>query len=474
MKKTYKKILSMMAIALITITGCKNELDLQPTDAISAAVVFETVADLEAGIIGVYAGLDNPDIGISTRWSDENYYPKENNANVGGIGYRWEIDPDTGDAAANWSPLYSVVYRVNRILRVIDQINAGSVSETAQKNRIKGELLAVRAYAHFQLLRSYAENYNSTALGIPYLLDYSDNPTETKPARTSVGENFLKIEADLLAAKQLIPASFNDVTRVNLRAVSAIQSRVYLYEKKWDQAITTSSEVINAVPLASITQFPGIWTDANNSEIVWKLKRESGNSQLGAIYRNSQGLVYFAAAIKLISSFNQVNDVRFNSYIKIDNSRSTNQTKNLVVKYVGGNSALLNLTDVKLFRTAESYLIRAEAYAQKNRFQEAADDINTLRSRRITGYTNEPAYSSVAGAINDIYYERFKELAFEGHRYYDLRRQGLTIDRNPIAPDDNSGGKLILTPSAKEYYLPIPGTEIRANANILQNPVYVQ
>jgi len=474
MRTTYIKLLTLITASFLLVTGCKKDLALEPTDTINASTVFTSVADLDAGAIGVYAGLDNGDIGISTRWSDENYYPVENNANVGGIGYRWEIDPDAGDAAANWAPLYSVIYRANRILRVIDNIPTSSASEIALRDRIKGELLAIRAYSHFQLLRSYAENYAGTALGIPYLTSFDDDPTKTKPARTSVADNYTKIEADLALAKTLIPATFTDVTRVTRKAVSAIQARVFLYEKKWDDAITAATEVINSTPLATRAQFPGIWTDANNSEIAWKLKRESGNGTLGTIYRNAQGLVYFAAALKLINTYDQVNDIRFNSYIKIDNTRAANQTKNLVVKYVGGNTSLLNLADVKLFRTAEAYLIRAEANAEKTFYLAAANDINALRTQRITGYVNIGAYADKTAALADIYNERFKELAYEGHRYFDLRRQGLTINRNPIAPDDNSAGKLILAPTAKEYYLPIPGSEIRANGNIVQNPVYLR
>lgn len=473
--KLHKYITAVcIVVASTSLLGCSDDLAITPTDNITADQAFEKLADLQSGLIGVYAGLDNQDIGLSTKWSDENYYPRENNSNVGGPGYRWEIDPDTGDAAVNWTPLYNVIYRINRILAVIDNIPVNGATEQASKDRIKGELLAIRAHAHLQLLRSYAESYSPTALGIPYLKSFDNDPTVTKPARPTVASNFADIEADLANAKQLIPPSIADVTRITQTAVSAIQARLYLYEKQWDKAIAATTEVINAVPLASRTQFAGIWTDANNSDIVWKLKRESGNTAIGSTYRNTQGLVYFAASVKLINTFDKTNDIRFASYIKIDENRSVTQTKNLVVKYVGGNSALLNIADLKLYRAAEAYFIRAEAYAEKSLFAQAVSDINTVRRSRIGGYADIVAYANKDLAIDDIYYERFKELAFEGHRYFDLRRQGKVIDRNPIASDDNSGGSLILQASQKQYYLPIPGTEIRANGNIVQNPIYVE
>lgn len=456
------------------LSGCKNELAITPTDNITADRAFENLADLQSGLIGVYAALDNGDITLSTKWSDENYYPRENNTNVGGAGYRWEIDPDTGDAAVNWASIYKLIYRINRMLAVIDHIPLNGTTEQLAKDQIKGELLAIRSHAHLQLLRSYAENYSENALGIPYLKSFDTDPTATKPARPTVASNFADIDADLAQAKQLIPVTAKDVTRVSRTAVSAMQARLYLYQKQWDKAIAASTEVISAVPLATRAQFAGIWTDANSSDIVWKLKQENGSDAIGSVYRNTQGLVYFAAAIKLINSYDQANDIRFASYIQIDENRSVTQTKNLVVKYVGGNSALLNIADLKLYRVAEAYFIRAEAYAEKAQLAQATADINTVRRNRIAGYIDRINYVNRDEALDDIYYERFKELAFEGHRYFDLRRQGRTIDRNPIAIDDNSGGKLILNATQKEYYLPIPGTEIRANSNMVQNPVYVE
>lgn len=472
--KKFKTILMLIFAASTMFVGCKEDLDLKPTDAIDGNAVFSTVADLESGAVGVYAGLDNPDILLSIKLTDEAYYPTENTTNIGGLAFRWEIDPDLGDIATNWAANYGVIYRINRILRVIDGIPAANAAETAQKSRIKGEMLAVRAFLHLQILKSYAENYNPTALGIPYLTDFFDDPRQAKPTRGTVADNFAKIEADLTTAKGLIPASFTSTTasRVTLKAVSAIQARVFLYQKKWDPAITAATEVINSTPLATRAQFPGIWTDANTSEVVWKLKREAGNTAIGSAIRQTDGRVLFAAAPKLINTYDQTNDIRFASYIKVDNSRAANQTKNLIVKYVGGNAALLNMADLKLFRTAEAYLIRAEAYAEKTQYLLAANDVNAIRQQRITGYVGIPAYASLSAALTDIYAERFKELAYEGHRYFDLRRQGLTIDRNPLATDFNGGSSITLAPTAKQYFLPIPGAELRANNAIVQNPVW--
>ena len=139
---------------------------------------------------------------------------------------------------------------------------------------------------------------------------------------------------------------------------------------------------------------------------------------------------------------------------------------NTIKKYAGADGAL-NLNDVKVFRTAEMYLARAEAYVHTGNLQAAAADLNTLRAARIRGYTPEQ-FSDATTLLNAILLERYKELAFEGHRYYDLRRTGHNIER--IAADLPSGmTNAVLTPADNAYYMPIPQAELLANPSMQPN-----
>ncbi len=465
-------ILPVLGVALL-VQGCDKDLDLKPSDSIIGDVAFTSVADLESGLVGAYAALGNNDIHLSNYLSDESYYPIENNTGRGAIQYRWQYDSSDGVLANNFTNLYSVINRVNQVLIAFDKVPATSATETATKSKIKGELLALRGYAHFQLLKSYASGYNGTDLGIAYI-DESTAGVFIKPSRLTVAESFARIETDLTTAKPLIPATFADNSRITNKAVAAILARVYLYEQKWDLAIASATEVINAIPLATIAQFPNIWTDAGNNEVVWKLKRVSGDTRMGDLFASTANAVEFAASPKIIAALTATPlvDVRFANYVKITPGRGTNKTPNLISKYYGGNASLKNLADLKLFRTAEMYLIRAEAYAEKQNYLLAVGEVNTLRRNRITGYVDLAAYADKPTAVADIYLERFRELAWEGHRYFDLRRRGLAIDRLPLAPDDNSANAVNLTSDKKQYFLPISTGEILANPNYIQNPIW--
>jgi starch-binding outer membrane protein, SusD/RagB family len=302
---------------------------------------------------------------------------------------------------------------------------------------------------------------------------------------------FEKLKADLAEAKTLLPANLSDIYRANGYAVSGLQARIALYMKDWASAITFSTEYINALPLATKANFPGIWTDANSSELAFKLKRTTSSSgpiavtssggltttRMGSLFRGTStatavGTVTWAPSDKLWNSYDKVNDIRFSSYFKDEPLLSAaGRPSHLIAKYAGGayGASNENVADGKIFRTGEMYLIRAEAKARSNDLAGAANDVNALRTARITGYTNV-SFASLNEAIAAIADERFKELAFEGHRLWDLRRYDMPVTR--LASDAPTTSAVSLSAGNFRFLLPIPFSEIQANPTIQQNPGY--
>lgn len=467
MLKYYSNKLSLCAIFLVAFlaASCTKELDLKPSDTIDDSKAFQTVPDLNGGLIGAYASLDATTITNVSLTSDECTLPSENSTGRGVATYRWQYDGSSGTITAGWESNYISIDRVNRVLAYVDKVKT-KPSEGEVKNQYKGELLALRAYCHFELLRNFASKYEASAMGVPYM----EESKVSNPSRLTFAETISKIKADLLAAKGLIPSDFDDNTRITLNAVSAIQARVALYEKNWDDALKYSTEAINAAPLASIDDFADIWKDGTDDEVIWKLKRVTGDSRLGDFYYDIKNIVVYAPAFELINTFDKANDVRYSAYIKFDDTRGAGKSKYSVNKYLAGSSGLPNLTDVKLYRTGEMYLIRAEAYAEKSNLSQAAQDLNELRKARIDGY-NDAAFADKQALLTAVVLERYKELAFEGHRFFDLRRNNLPITREP-ADAINALGATNLSSTNKEYAYPIPNAEIKANSNVKQNPLY--
>ncbi len=389
-KSFYKNILPGAAAALLLFSSCNKKLDLVPSDTIDPSKAFQNVKDVNAGLLGAYSALNYySSIFYTTRITDEVMLPSENSTGSGVATYRWQYDGAFQHDA--WYDNYKAIDRVNRVLAVVDEIPALAGEETELKSQYKGELLAIRAYCHFELIRNFASGYVADSLGVPYM----EKSEISKPSRLSFGATMAKINEDLTASKNLIPADFDDNTRITRLAVSAIQARVALYEKNWTNAIKYATEVIDAMPLATRAQFPKIWHEEAPAEVIWKLKRVASDEEtpLGNVYTQETFLtnpagsrIYYAASHELTDLFDQTNDIRFSSYIIIDQGRlDEGKMPNAVIKYTNNGSTNRNLVDIKLFRTGEMYLIRSEAYAGNDQLGLAADDLNDLRATRING-----------------------------------------------------------------------------------------
>jgi starch-binding outer membrane protein, SusD/RagB family len=477
----YLKITTYLFLFL-ALFSCKKVLDIKETDFIGGDVALKTVANNQGAIIGAYAILaPEMDIHFNAVMSDE--LKKAEFYNAATV-HEWQFSTQDISIRDNFTaitPFYRVIDRVNRVLRALPNSDSMAVGDNTLRTRLRGEALFLRAYCHFELYRYYAPNYDPAALGMIYMTTPSMDPQ----ARITQAPYFQQLNADLAEAKTLLLSTISDVYRANNTVtVAALQARVALYMKDWANASTFATEYINAVPLSPRTQFTGIWTDANNNEVSFKLKRTTSYNpygRIGSIFRGTSssatniGTVSWIASDKLWNSYDMVNDIRFTAYFKDEPLLSAGgRPSHLVAKYAGtgyGTSGE-NIADFKAFRTGEMYLIRAEARAELGTFtgaNSAESDMNALRTARIAGYT-PVTYTSKQQAIDDVILERFKELAYEGHRFWDLKRRGLPVSR--LASDAPSPNAVTLPAGNFRFTLPIPQTELQANPLIQQNTGY--
>lgn len=329
---------------------------------------------------------------------------------------------------------------------------------------------------------SYEERLKLTAPGWNYS---RNNPVYAALPATSPANDpyFQSLLTDLNDAKPLVPDNLSDIGRANKLAITGLQARVALYMRDWPNAETYSTDYINAIPLSDRASFNGIWQDANSVEVAFKLKRtvNINPGRLGSFYRGisttatNLGTVTWAPSWKIWNSYDQTNDVRFASYLKSETLlTSAGRQPRIIQKYVGTGYATPseNVADCKIFRTGEMYLIRAEARAEQNKFtgaNSAETDINNLRTARINGYTNV-SFASKDAAITAVIDERFKELAFEGHRLWDLKRRNLPVQRDLI--DAPSATTTTLSAGNIRFVMPIPFFEMQANRSMKQNDGY--
>lgn len=490
----FNKIIIATGLGLILIgSACKKAIDVQPEFVKDGSQIFTTLNDYEFALTGAYALFRNTGYfgsggQTTSTWANLPDMMSDNllqtNEDLGNwvTQINWTFATDENDIEVAWVAAYSVIAQANLVLRNIEQF---STTNANRVNRLKGQALAIRGMAHFDLLRYWGVDFdrNSTNLGIPYV---SSVDITNKPPRLTVKESWDKILKDMLEAETLlgtIDKSINtssNKSNIDLNAVRGLLARMYLYAKDYVNAEKYATLVIDAVPLASKTNFPNIWKDASQSEVIWSVAFSAGEgSPSTGVHIASSNRNRFSPAVSLAATFDQANDVRFPSYFA---SRATGPsspivaypvaTRKLLNKFNTRNTTLDNLVNWKVLRTGEMYLIRAEARALQGGAKELLGlaDLNDLRAARITGYINVVLAGSAL--INEIALERRKELLGEGHRWFDLKRTTRTIDRT--ADVVLTSAKKTLGPTAREWVWPIPQGEIDANPNIKsqQSPGY--
>lgn len=182
-------------------------------------------------------------------------------------------------------------------------------------------------------------------------------------------------------------------------------------------------------------------------------------------------------------------DVRWKYIIPLKDGNGVLQQKNGIdIYYISkfsGQGGSPTLSSPILFRLAEMYLNRAEASAKAGKTAAALDDLDIIRSNRgLSGALYHQQLPAGKTALDVVLKERRLELAFEGHRSFDVYRNKRAMNRtywgyhlpglkqsdiNPAVNPSGYAGMVIQPDNPKIiYYIPID--EIETNKLCVQNP----
>ncbi len=461
----YIKISIAILTAGLFFTSCSKQLDQNNPVTFSDENAYKTINDIQLGVNGAFAGYGTftNDVYKNSLTSDEAKIGADNGGS-GQLAFRFQYHSDNAETTAGYYGYYSMIDQINRILPHIGAVTGGTID---RKNELKAHLLGLRALGHFGLMQAFSNNYDPNGVGVPVMTEETVGDVNGKPARNKMGEVMAQIELDLNTARSLLPettsSNFSD-TVLNKLNIAAYQARIALYKKDYDAAITYATEVISSglIPLASGSDYADIWTDVSSSESLFRI-RYLQSSALGGLYTGPGVSAIIAPSDKLTNTYDAT-DIRLSTFI------GTSTAGHQYVKKHGSSPRGPSIVDLKACRIAEMYLIRAEAYAKRSTPDIAAGaaDLNLLRANRIFGYVDEN-FTTAASLIDAVLQERFKELCFEGFRFYDLKRNNLPVDRDAT---DASPAWQTLPAGSPLFVYPIPLDAISANPNLVQNPGY--
>ena len=476
MKKLIYKI-AVFVLVVGSLTSCDDKLEQVPFDEFGTENAYTSARDFENAVRGIYSTLtsgtfyggsdsggmlDMPDVlSDNVTLAQIGRQSRANNHN-----FRYEASLPA--MSGLYSNAYTLIFRANTLL------DKAAGFEGESKANFVAEAKALRALAYFDLVRFFGKIPTQSgdangSLGVPYLTEPDPNAT---PARETVGFVYDQIAADLEDAA----ANINDTNgegRMGKDAVNTLLSRVYLYMGKWQESVNAANRVTTSVaPRADV---PGIWTDENESGLLFHIPIEPPvlSNTIGVMW--SQGGLNsitpeYVVSYELFQLYSD-DDIRKEAYLA-EGSKSGSDF-NVIYKYFGRPGGTQGQVDIKILRAEEAILNKAEALFNLGQEGPARTALDLVRTKR---YTTPPSGETGTALRDAIRLERRLEFAFESHRFFDIKRWGLGVDRESFGDlADGSGASsdvLNLAAGSNKFQMPISQSAMDLNPNLIQNPGY--
>jgi hypothetical protein len=378
---------------------------------------------------------------------------------------------------------YRLISNANILINGIDKVPGGA--ETDRKI-IKGQALAYRAWAHFQLVQLWGKRYDAAAkpnsqLGVPLLV----LNTLDGQSRATVEDVYTQINKDLDDAIALL-TGYNRggsaaKSNINVNVAQGFKARVALTQQNWTAASTAAIAARQGIALMDTTTYVAGFNTVNNNEWIW------GSRQI-----DDHNTFFFSYFAYISANFNSTvlrtqprainatlweaisaSDVRKKCWDKTGASvpvppggaKVAYQNKKFLAQ-----SSSSSVGDIPMMRAAEMYLMEAEAKARSGDDPGAQAALFTLLKAR----DRKAVLPTETGQalIDRILFNRRIELWGEGFRFTDLKRLNLPLNRNGIpnhitaivAVRDIPAGSVLW-----EWFF--PQDELNTNKLIVQNPL---
>ena len=461
---------------LFLIVSCNDFLKLEPGQQISIKEQLSTKNGLELSLNGLYYDIEDLFSSFQVIYPDVQggnitFSPVINNKEVSissiiENSYNFSDFAEDSNYTGFYTSLYDIINQINVILVYFDTYTFLSQDE---RNQLQAELLAMRAFAHYQISIMYAQNYNFTSDASHLGIVYNTSPLLIGvdfPARKTMQETYTLLKNDLNTALSLFTntqfLAGASISLFNATTTEALYARIALQMNDWETAYNYADTIIttSGISLTSKEEDPV-------SEIIleFSVRRTTEGAVSQSIsqwfaYESNTNYARYIASGDLLDLYTP-DDVRANMFLEQQlptkvNGVDVNLPYYFTKKYQDG-------AGTTFIRLSEMYLIRAEANARLNKPTEALSDLNIIRER-----ANLSALNSSSDILEEIFLERRRELAFEGHLLFDIIRFKKNIIRNKgcLANVCN------LNYPSNFFILPIPQSSTLLNENIQQNEGY--
>jgi len=383
-----------------------------------------------------------------------------------------------------WDRYFGIVAAANSVIVNIDAVPDAALT-AAERQQWKAEALVLRSMIYFDMVRLWGD--------VPLILVEPPAITSVNieevfplyyPERDSVSAVYAQIIADLNTALETggaPPIDNSNKFRFSRTVANALLAKIYAEQPVRDYAkvIQYCTEVEKDVSL--VPNYGDLFdmnsgnTDVKNrntSESIFEITfSEGGNwiTWMSGVDVSSATSVYdwakwFTPSRDLIAAFDQAGDTerKKQTIVNADVIWSNHYPSKgypFMYKYRSKFHSFLKI------RLADILLLKAEAYVDQGNTGEATALVNRIRTR-----AKLPALTAVTA--DDVLNERRLELAFEGHRWFDLVRTGKVFSVMNTLNSRDVGRLPMNEVTEEKTLLPIPQPQIDKNPSMLQNPGY--
>lgn len=487
-----KKYILSLIISSIFLNSCQKDfLKENPESFITSENLFTSASGALAGVNAAYASLKNfKNSGRTMLFGVVGTDEGQLGIDEAGVADRLGLDAYDGNLNAQnphviqqWNKCYTSIARANAVIQFVP----GITMDAALQKRIIAEARFIRALNYFWAVQMWGD--------VPVITKVINNADKYDYPRQKEADVYKLIIDDLTAGETDLPDGYtgNDRGRATKFAAKALLGKVYLSApapvRDYAKAETKLNEVIQSNRYSLLTNFADVFsiTNENNAESVFEIQflgpDQTNNMSFcigsRAVPSNilGGGFAWFIPTDYMFNLYD-ANDTRkpvtfrtqfFNAAGQlITSAGNAEHLKPHVRKFEDpiASPASANGKNLYIIRYADVILMYAEALNEQNK-PGAETELNKIRTRANVALASGLTQAQLRDAILT---ERMKELAFEGWRWFDLKRTARLVQLagqyNPRA-----AGRI----SAKNNLYPIPLTEINNNDGINpehQNPGY--
>lgn len=486
MKNIYG-LIAALSVALVSFSSCDEWLEATSDMELPADKLFETRGGFRDALSGIYIAMgDDYAYGKHYTWysNDLTSYPFVPFSTV--VLDRWQKHIYThetlkSELSAMWQQGYFIISSANIALRELEN-RRNVVPSDVEYALFKGELLAIRAYVHFDLMRMFGlgnwDGDNASKLTIPYVTVYDKEPVPQKTYAETEKLLLADIEAALECLQAVdpvagnMPENFDSINEdgfwnnrnlhLNYYAVRALAARVYQWKNDTQKAAEHAQAVIDgafANEAVSWVDVEALVLNTHNDTRDWTFVTEH---------------LFSLTVPELYSKVNPYLNTSLNTAFLLRNTL----VENILFPIVDATGSVAGAEDIRgtavhlrysalgylcyklygssvfaaayrnrmpMIKISEMYYIVAENLIAQGDAAGAIGLLDEVRSHR--GITDRLPEGS--DAEQELMKEYYREFVSEGRLFYWLKHKGVTssIDEN-------------FTVNASDLIYPYPDEEI--------------